>query len=244
MSGAMSGTVGILMLETRFPRLEGDIGHPGGWPFPVRYATVAGASPERAIVRGGEGLIAPFLAAGRDLVAAGAAGVTTSCGFLSIFQDRLAAGLGVPVAASALLQVAPVQRLLPPGSRVGILTISASRLTSAHLAAAGVPDGTPIGTTEGGREFTRAILADAADFDVEAARADNVEAARALQAAHPDLGALVLECTNMPPYAADIRSATGLPVYTIRSLLAWFQAGLAPPSYAPQVPLASGGAAR
>lgn len=216
------------MLRTRFPRLPRDVGHPGGWPFPVRYAVVPGASPERAVLGDPQDLLAPFVAAGRDLVAAGAAGITTSCGFLSVFQQELAAALGVPVATSALLQAAPVQRRLPPGRRVGILSIAASRLNPAHLAAAGVPEGTPIGSTEGGRVFTRAILADAPDFDAEAARTDNITAARALTEAHPDVSALVLECTNMAPYAADIRAATGLPVYDIRTLAAWLHAGLAP----------------
>jgi len=224
----MTATIGILMLQTRFPRLPRDVGHPGGWPFPVSYAVVPGASPERAVLGGAAGLIEPIVAAGRDLVAQGAAGLTTSCGFLSIFQERLQADLGVPVAASALSQAATVQRRLPPGRRVGILTIAASRLSPAHLAAAGVAPGTPIGSTETGREFTRAILADAPDFDVAAARADNVDAARALVSAHPDVGALVLECTNMAPYAAAIRAATGRPVYDIRTLVARLHAGLAP----------------
>ncbi|MCB2137956.1 MAG: aspartate/glutamate racemase family protein, partial [Rhodobacteraceae bacterium] len=65
-------------------------------------------------------------------------------------------------------------------------------------------------------------------LDVEAARQDNVDAARALQAAHPDLGAIVLECTNMIPYAADIRRATGLPVFSILSFVTWFQSSLQP----------------
>jgi maleate cis-trans isomerase len=85
-----------------------------------------------------------------------------------------------------------------------------------------------VGSTEGGREFTRAILGNEMTLDVEAARADNVAAALQLQADNPDLGAIVLECTNMVPYAADIRAATGLPVFSIASFVTWFQSGLAP----------------
>jgi len=221
-------SVGILMLDARFPRIPGDMGNATTWPFPVLYRVVREATPDRVVRHGAQGMFDAFLAAARDLVRDGADGITTNCGFLSLFQRDLADALGVPVATSSLMQVAGVNALLGPGRRAGILTISASTLTPAHLAAAGVPDGTPIGTTEGGREFTRVILGDEEELDVELAREDNVEAARALARAHPDLGALVLECTNMVPYAADIRAATGLPVFSIFSFIRWFQQGLTP----------------
>lgn len=94
-----------------------------------------------------------------------------------------------------------------------------------------MPDGTPIGTTEGGREFTRAILGNELELDVELARQDNVDAALALQKANPSLGAIVLECTNMIPYANDIRRATGLPVFSIYNFICWFQQSLVPRTF-------------
>ena len=221
-------SVGILMLQARFPRIPGDMGNAMTWPFPVQYKVVRDASPDRVVRRGAEGLLGHFIDAARELVADGVDGITTNCGFLSLFQDELSAAVRVPVATSSLMQVGMVNRLLPPGQRAGILTISASTLTPAHLAKAHVPDGTPIGTTEGGREFTRAILGNELTLDVDAARQDNIDAALALQRANPDLGALVLECTNMIPYAADIRAATGLPTYSIHGFVSWFHSGLAP----------------
>ncbi|MCB2135682.1 MAG: aspartate/glutamate racemase family protein [Rhodobacteraceae bacterium] len=221
-------SVGILMLEAQFPRIVGDMGNALTWPFPVHYRVVRGASPDKVVRQGAPGLLDAFVDTARGLVADGADGITTNCGFLSLFQAELAAAVGVPVAASSLMQVAMVNRLLPPGRRAGVLTISASTLTTAHLEKAGVPGGTPIGTTEGGREFTRAILGNELTLDVEAARSDNVNAALALTKAHPDLGAIVLECTNMIPYAADIRAATALPVFSMESFVTWFHSGLVP----------------
>ncbi|MCC4243063.1 aspartate/glutamate racemase family protein [Stappia indica] len=220
--------VGILMLEARFPRIPGDMGNALTWPFPVHYRIVRDATPDRAVRQGASGLLDAFVAAGRELVADGVDGITTNCGFLSLFQRDLQAALQVPVAASSLMQVPLVDRLLPPGKRAGILTISAGSLTGAHLAAAGCPADTPVMGTEGGREFTRAILDNEEALDVEAARADNVEAAKALLARNPEVGAIVLECTNMVPYAADIRAATGVPVYSIESFVTWFHSGLVP----------------
>ena len=120
--------IGILMLETRFPRRPGDIGNPASFDFPVLYGTVAGADPETAVRGDARRLLPNFIAAGRDLVAQGAAGLTTSCGFLAPFQNALADGCGVAVAASSLMQIPLVQRLLPDGRRAGVLTADAEAL--------------------------------------------------------------------------------------------------------------------
>lgn len=223
--------VGILMLEARFPRIPGDMGHAMTWPFPVLYRVVQDASPDRVVRHGADGLLDAFVDAACALVADGADGITTNCGFLSLFQDELADAVGVPVASSSLMQIALVNAVLPPGRRAGLLTISESTLTDRHLAKAGVPTDTPIGTTEGRRCFTRVILGNEMTLDTDAARADNVDAAMDLVAEHPDIGALVLECTNMIPYAADIGAATQLPVFSMQSFVTWFQSGLTPPRY-------------
>jgi Asp/Glu/hydantoin racemase len=223
--------VGILMLEARFPRIPGDVGNALTWPFPVLYKVVRGASPDLVVRRQGEGLLNAFIQAARELVADGADGITTNCGFLALFQKELADAVNVPVLTSSLMQVEMVNRLLPEGKRTGILTISGSTLSREHLERAGVPAGTPIGTTEGRREFTRAILDNLPEMDVEAARSDNVEAALELMAKNPDIGALVLECTNMVPYAAAICEAAGVPVFTMETFISWFQGGLVPRRY-------------
>lgn len=221
-------SVGILMLDARFPRIPGDMGNALTWPFPVLYRVVRDASPDRVVRRNAEGLLDAFISAGRELVADGADGITTNCGFLSLFQDEIGAALNVPVATSSLMQVPMVAKVLPAGRRPGILTVSGSTLSQQHLAAAGVDADCPVETTEGGREFTRVILENEPQMDVDLARQDNIEAALRLQSNHSDIGAIVLECTNMIPYAPDIRSATGLPVYSMLSFVSWFQSSLVP----------------
>lgn len=220
--------VGILMLEARFPRIPGDMGNAETWPFPVLYKVVKGASPERVVKGKAGGLLPAFLDAAKELVALGADGITTNCGFLSLYQAEIARHVGVPVATSSLMQVPFVAALLPPGRRVGILTVSAKSLTPEHLSAAGVDPATPVVGTDGGREFSRVLLEDEAELDVAAAERDILEAGEVLKRANPDLGAIVLECTNMPPYARALREHLGLPVFDIVSFVTWFQAGLRP----------------
>lgn len=220
--------VGILMLASRFPRIPGDMGNAMTWPFPVLYKVVKGASPEHVVRRRAEGLLSAFIDAGRELVALGADGITTTCGFLSIYQTEIARQVGVPVATSSLMQVPFVERLLPPGKRVGIITISAKTLTSDHLRAAGVAADIPVVGTDQGREFSRAIIEDEDELDVAAAEQDVIDAGVALVTRHPNVGAVVLECTNMAPYARALRERLKLPVFDIVSFVTWFHAGLQP----------------
>ncbi len=221
--------LGILMLEARFPRIPGDMGNATTWPFPVLYRIVQGATPESVVLKGAAGLLPSFVDAAAELVRHGAEAITTNCGFLSLFQRELAEQVKVPVATSSLLQVPWVQATLPPGQRVGVVTVSAASLTPRHLEAAGVALDTPLVGTEKGREFFRVlILGEKDDMDVAKAEQDILEAGRSLVSAHPEIGAIVLECTNMPPYAAALREALGLPVYDIYSMITWFHAGLRP----------------
>jgi hypothetical protein len=225
--------VGILMLETRFPRIPGDMGNGLTWPFPVLYKVVPGATPDRVVRHKSQGLANAFLDAAADLVQLGADGITTTCGFLSLYQRDLAAHVGVPVAASSLMQVPLVERLLPPGKRVGVLTVSAASLTQEHLIAAGVDPGVPVVGTDQGREFSRVMLDEKHTLDAEAAEQDILDAGDTLVAQHADIAAIVLECTNMTPYARALSDHLLLPVFSIYSFVTWFQAGLAPRDFGP-----------
>ena len=102
-----------------------------------------------------------------------------------------------------------------------------------NVGGAGVALDTPVVGTNGGGEFTRAILGDEPGLDVAAATEDVLAAGRALVATHPEVGALVLECTNMVPYAPALRRDLGLPVYSIYTFVQWFQAGLMPRVFDP-----------
>lgn len=227
--------VGILMLETRFPRVHGDIGNGATWPFPVMLRSVRGASLDQVVNKRADGLLDAFVAAGLDLIAQGADGITTSCGFMSLFQKELADQLPVPVASSSLMQVSLVNRMLGGGKRAGVITVKKQSLSDDHLRSVGVPLDTPIMGTEHGVEFTRAVLGDEERLNTRLATEDLVKTGLMLKENHPDVGAIILECTNMAPYAAAIRQVTGLPVYSIYSFIQWFQAGLLPRQFDRQV---------
>lgn len=196
-------TLGVLMLDTRFPRVVGDIGNAATFAHPVRYAVVRGASPQRVVRDRDPALLEPFVDAGRRLVDQGVGAITTSCGFLIVFQRELQAALPVPVWTSSLLWLDELKH-------AGVVTVDAASLP-AHAPTEGLePD----------CAFQRTLLDDLESLDVADARHQTVAAALRLVARHPQLTDIVLECTNMPPYREAVRAATGRRVHDITTLIA------------------------
>ncbi|MGF1593121.1 MAG: aspartate/glutamate racemase family protein, partial [Kiloniellaceae bacterium] len=207
-------------------RPPGDVGNPRTWSCATRYRVVEPANVD-AVASSGPlpvPLLQAFVEAGQVLVGEGATLITTSCGFLVTAQKALQDALPVPVATSSLLQIPQVQAGLPDGRRVGVLTFDSRRLSAAHLTAAGAPSDTAVAGLEQGGELHRVIAGDLPHLDTARAEADVLAAGRVLKAAHPELGAVVLECTNLPPYRNALARELGLPVY---DLVTWLEARLA-----------------
>jgi hypothetical protein len=200
------------MLETRFPRPLGDVGNPASWHMPVRYHVVPAASPQRVVRQGDPALIERFIEGGRALVAEGARAITTSCGFLVRWQAALERALPVPVWTSSLL-------LLPALPSPGVVTVDAASLGAAELKAAGASPRTPVEGLAAGCVLQRTLLDDLPTLDFNAAEADSVAAAQRLVQRHPAVESLVLECTNLPPYAVAVERAIGRPVHHLMTLV-------------------------
>lgn len=227
---ASSGALGIIMLDTAFKRPPGDVGHAASWRFPVKFRHVRGASVSLVVRAGGEGLIDDFIAAGHALVADGCRAIITSCGFMARHQRKLAETLGVPVAASSLMQLPMVEMALGAGRRPGVITYDEASLSADLFKACGADPSVPVRGVPADGAF-HALIEGSAAYDHAALEAEVVDAARKLVAEHPSVGAIVLECTNMPPFAQAISATLGLPVFDILTLGEWLFTSTSPRTF-------------
>ncbi len=219
--------IGIIMLDTVFPRIPGDVGNASTFPFPVRYLTVEGASPQRVVKEADPALLQPFVAAARRLERDGVRAIATSCGFLAIFHQELAAAVGIPVYSSSLLQVPIAHAILNKNKIVGIMTARAQSLTARHLAGVGIEHiPTAIAGMEEAPAFTEIFLGGKPYLDVARVNDEMVRTAERLVRERPEVGALVLECTNMAPYAHNLQAVTGLPVFDVVTMIKYAYATL------------------
>lgn len=225
-------SVGILMVKSTFRRYLGDVGNAETWGFPVQYRIVEDAIPSRMTELHSSSLLEPFKKAADELIEAGVDGITTTCGFLSIYQRELADHCSVPVATSSLLQVPMVERMLPTGKRVGILTYNAQVLNGPYFDAVGIAQDTPVGGLPPDSNFVRWIKHGDNSVTYQTLRKEVIETAQVLVDKYPDIGAIVCECTNLAPFTADIHDRLGIPVYDTVSMINLFHAGLRPRRYA------------
>ena len=213
--------VGIIMLDCAFPRPPGDIGNARSFPFPVRYEILEGIPAAHLTRQEEPAAVAALIAAAQRLERAGARVILTSCGLFLRYQARLAAAVTVPVATSSVLFLPFLTGLLPPERKVGILTADASALSPALSQAGWSESGrVVIAGMEGCPVFRRTILEPGPPLELDPSRlqAEVIGVADLLLKQEPKVAALLLECTNLPPYSQTLREALGLPVFDVLDL--------------------------
>lgn len=218
--------LGVLMLDTNFPRPLGDLGNASSYPFPVKIKRIAGATPANAVHRPERRIVDDFIEGGRALAAAGCIGVTTTCGFLARWQDDIASALSVPFAASSLIAFPVLRRVMPAGRRLGIVTYSKADLDRDVLRGAGIDEAPPIAGVDPAGYFARVIREEDRVLDPERMAGDVLDASRRLLSEAPDVGGILLECANMPPYAERLRRTFGIPVFDPLTLACAFRRSL------------------
>ncbi|MET4121706.1 Asp/Glu/hydantoin racemase [Bradyrhizobium sp. JR1.5] len=219
--------VGILQLERAHspgirPYIPGSVGNASTWSVPVRYKTLP-------VLHNGAEMRFVVIRAATELVCEGAQLITSNCGFMIQYQEPVRAAVDVPVLLSSLLLAPFLESVLPRGKVLGIITASAASLTPALLEAAGLSAKSKrvvVVGLENAPAFAAAFLNAQGDLDVRAVETETVQTAVALLNDRPDIGMLLLTCSELPPYAAAVQRATGIPVFDYTSMVEFFIAGL------------------
>ncbi len=226
-------SIGVICLESYFPKPPGHIKNPAGLSFPVLYHTIKGATVQKLLNDPTDKLRDLFIEAARDLVQEGARAITSSCGFAALYQEDLATAVDVPVFASSLIQIPIAWHMTGCKAPVGVLTASSSSLTPEHFRLVGAADiPVEIQGMEEYPEFSDVILNNKrTDMDLGLIEEEILSAARQLLKRAPETRALVLECTDMPPYAHRIQNEFGLPVFDLTTLTGMVQDVVTPVHY-------------
>jgi Asp/Glu/hydantoin racemase len=214
-------SIGILILDACYPCVPGNVGNATTYDFPVRYREVRGASIERLLNERDPSLLEPFVEAARDLEAEGVRAVTGACGFMALFQRQVARSVNIPVFLSSLLQVPFIFRTLAPGRKVGIITANRCCLKEEHLESVGITSEMPLAIygMEDQEEFRTSVLEEKGTLDSDLIRMEVTDVARRMVRENPEVGAVLLECSDLPPYAAAVQEAVDLPVFDFITMI-------------------------
>ena len=208
-------TIGMLCAEWNIPFPPGDLNNASTFGFPVRYLTVDGAAGSEVLTGDADAYGELFVAAAKQLEAEGVHAITGNCGYMAAFQDVVAAAVDIPVFMSSLVQAPMLLRMLGNSRRLLVLVANGSGITEQVLAGAGIEDRSRL-VVQGldhNTHFNEVILREIGELDEERLRDEIVRTAAAAAAADPAIGAVLLECSDLPTYARSIHLATGLPVF-------------------------------
>jgi len=217
--------IGILLLDYWGPFIPGDVGNASTYGYPVLYKPVPGLTFER-VLESDPDCEPLIVAAAKSLEASGVRGITSDCGFLIAYQKAVSKAVRVPVCLSSLLQLPFITQLFEEGRPVGCITATRRSLGNRVLELAGVRDNMNVVVSgmEDRPHFASAILGGAPELDSDLIEAETVEAARELQASRPNLAAIMIECSMLPPYSKAVQEATGVPVFDFITMIDYVQA--------------------
>ena len=212
-------SIGVLILDASYPCIPGNIGNANTFPFPVRYEKVEGASIDRLLNQQDPDLATPFIDAALRLYNSGVRAITGACGFMALFQQEVAQNLDIPIFLSSLLQIPFIYQIT--GKKIGIITANASCLQPRHFTSTGISNELPLAIAgmENQPEFRDAILMEKGSLDSLKIQTEVVEVACELVNQNPDIGSILLECSDLPPYAHAVQAAVGLPVFDFFTMI-------------------------
>ena len=225
--------IGILLMESSIPFIPGDVGNATTYPFPVVYQVIPGLTTLRMFSKDETAFEALYESA-MLLQKQGVKAITGDCGYMALFQNRLARAMDVPVFLSSLLQVPFILKCLNPDKKVGILCANGKALTGELLEIAGITDPARVAVygMEKHPHFYDVIYEETCVLDSERMTAEILTGVKTLLEENPDVRAILMECSDMPPYSCAVQKATGLPVFDFITMIRHVHSGVAQVPYA------------
>lgn len=225
--------VGIVYIENvNYPLIPGNVVNACTYDFPVRMKAVPNLTNDR-LFNNDPTIVNDIIETARSMVENdGVRAICSACGFFGNYQQQVRAALDVPVAMSSLVQLPWIQSLIRPDQKIGILTANKASMTEDLLKACGATrtDNLVIKDALKTDEFA-AVVDMRGCFNNTVAAREIMDLAEELVAEHDDLGAILLECSDMPPYASLVQEVTQLPVFDFITLIKWLRSGVAQKPY-------------
>jgi len=213
-------TIGVLCLQSYFPKPPGHIKNPSSLPFPVLYEIIEDVTVPKLLSDPSEKFLQLFIEGAKKLESEGVRAITGSCGFLAIYQKELAAAVNIPVFASSLIQVPLAFQMTGANAPVGVITASEIALTNRHFEGVGAGDiPVVVKGLDDTKEFAEVILRnERTSMNLDLIENELLSAATQLVDENKNIKSIVLECTDLPPYAFSLQSKLQLPIFDLTTL--------------------------
>jgi hypothetical protein len=221
--------LGIIILDDIYPGFPGDVRNASALPFPIQYEIARGVDIVALVTEEDKSpCLRPIQEAAKKLEGLGCRAIAAECGYFAYFQREIAGYVDVPVFMSSLLQVPWAQQLVGPDSVVGLFASSKNDVTPKHLESVGIQASTNY--VLGGIEeygtcpqfdslWLESVRPDPPQAVYERAEQEFLAVATDFFRDYPHMGAMVLECTGMQPFARALQREIHIPIFSWGTLL-------------------------
>lgn len=221
--------IGIIILDDVYPGFPGDVRNASAWGFPIQYEVCEGIDIKQLLWEEDKSpCLEPILKAAKKLEKMGCRGIAAECGYFAYFQKAVAGEVDIPVFMSSLLQVPFIQQIIGPKKDVGIFCYQKQFLTEAHLQNVGIIPGSNYKIAGAGDEYNMTEFNNLWSWELRPqcpeSYYDNSEkqivaSLKDFVQKNPSIGAIMLECTGMQPFARAVQRELDLPVFSWGTIL-------------------------
>lgn len=211
--------IGVIAVDLVYPKLPGNVVNATTFSYPVLYKKLE--FDIELLFEGAPELEGIIVEAARELEAEGVRAIVGACGYFAHFQQQVADAVNVPVFLSSLCQLPLIKLGLKQDQKIAVFCASAENIDDGILTRIGATMGDLIIQDVGSMESFAPIRWGRTELDNDRLTEDLYHLAHDLAKSHPEVGAILLECSDLPPYAYTIQAATDLPVYDFITLIDW-----------------------
>jgi hypothetical protein len=207
--------IGIIMMDTKFPRGIGDLGNSNTFSFPVRYKVLKNITASE-ISENSDLLLNKFIEAAQELENEGVKAITTCCGLAIAYQKEVSAAINIPFFASIYNLIPLIHSMIAPGKIIGLFhDIDRGTDDQTFNLAGWSKNDIPIARTfmTNDKLFARMIHEDVEIVDSDVIEEEIREMTRKFVEDVPNLGAIALVCTNYGQYSNIIQEVAKVPVF-------------------------------
>ncbi len=214
-------SIGIIAVDLIYPKLPGNVANATTYAYPVLYKKVSFDIEQ--LFKGESQIKNQIIEAAKELEKEGVSAIIGACGYFAHFQKEVAQAVDVPVFLSSLCQIPTIKLSLKPTQKIAILAASAENITRELLLKVGANLEDCIVKDVGSLESFAPIRFGKTELDNGQLTKDLANEVSELVASHPEIGAILLECSDLPPYAYEIQRVTKLPVFDFITMIDWVQ---------------------
>ncbi|KXA90488.1 hypothetical protein AKJ37_03190 [candidate division MSBL1 archaeon SCGC-AAA259I09] len=213
--------IGILVLDANYPLVPGNVANATTFNFPVHYKILEGVdSPP--VIKGDPSVLDQIIGDAKQLEKQGVRAVVGACGYFGHYQKEVAEKLNVPTFLSSLTQVPTIKQGLKTGEKLGIICADSDNFGEELMKSCGINSTDDIVVTgaQNSPEFM-SILESKGTFNNTKLKREIIGLVKELITENEDIGALLLECSDLPPYAYAIQEVAEMPVFDYTTMINW-----------------------